>query len=854
MNIYQTVYDINKSHLEKRAMSITMDNGDKRLYTYGDMFTKVQEYAEILVNAGIKAGDRVAIASESCPEWTIAFLAICKLNCTAALLDASLTKAEIDELLVRSDVRAAFLSPKTVDKFENDFSAYKYPVFNILDCSRFEKSCEKVELPATEDGDEALACIIFSSGTTRKSAGIMHYHESLVKTTQMTINIQGLTSSDRFLSILPNSHIYGLICLVLGPTLTGGDVHFIESIAAEQILGAFAEYHPTILPAVPKVYELFRSAVLRKINSKKVTQVMFEKFFPICYEQRRKNGSLLGKKIFKTIHEGFGGNLRVMCSAGAPISKEVADFYYGVGFDMIITYGATETNIPTIGNMPGRLQTDSCGVPYPVIDVKMADNGEFLIKSPYMMKGYFRDEEGTKAAFTEDGWFKSGDIGFIDDKGYIHITGRSKENIVLATGKKITPDDIEEKYLGISGAKEMVICGVPVEDNDYDEVHMFVVPEFADLKEKIEEQIREKGADLVQYMKVAKVHFVNEIPRTSGLGKPKRYLLKKLALEERENGVTEELVDNTNDQAEETTYSKITNLIAKAASTSLGNIKPETAIFNDFAIDSLSTVDLALEIEDVYGVNVESLFSKTLTVAELVNAIESGNIKASSVETEDDRVYPQEKTDKDYRAYNLVKNTITKFHKVKVEGAENIPTEKGYIICANHVSKLDYMYISEALPKDKFQKLCCMAKKELFRNDPFSRQLVKSTGMVPVDRGGINNSKSMKALSDKLNENWGVVIHPEGTRSTDGIFREMKNGASVLAIEANAPIVPCYVNGALEACPKNTKLIKFYDWENKKKFQIDVVFGTPIYPDGKTTDELTLEVQNAILELQKKFK
>ena len=122
----------------------------------------------------------------------------------------------------------------------------------------------------------------------------------------------------------------------------------------------------------------------------------------------------------------------MLCSAGAPIKKEVADFYYAAGFNIMITYGASETNIPTIGNTPEDITTDTCGVPYPAISLKISDEGEMLIKSPYMMVGYFRDEEATKEAFDKDGWFRTGDIGSIDEKGHVHVTGRLKENIVLA--------------------------------------------------------------------------------------------------------------------------------------------------------------------------------------------------------------------------------------------------------------------------------------------------------------------------------------------------------------------------------------------------------------------------------------
>ncbi len=843
MNIFETIYEINAKHPNKRAMSIGLNNGGKRVYTYGQVFEKVEKYVNALVSAGVKAGDRIAFVAESCPEWTIAFLASCKLRCTAALIDASLAGDDLDEFITRSDVRAAFVSQSAHEKL-GEVAKYKFPFFNVLDCSLFEDSAKVVsaDLPESTDTDENVACIIFSSGTTRKAAGIMHYHESLIKTTQMTLKVQKITEDARFLAILPNSHIYGVICLVLGPALSGSDVHYIETIAAEAILGAFSEYHPTVLPAVPKVYELFRTAVLRKINSKPATKIMFEKFFPICLKARRKNGSLLGKKIFKSIHEGFGGSLQFLCSAGAPLSEEVADFYYGTGFNLLITYGASETNIPTIGNVEGDIHTDSCGKPYPDIQVDFTDDGELLIKSPYMMKGYFRDEEATKEAFTEDGWFKTGDLATRDNEGNIKIVGRSKENIVLSTGKKVTPDDLEAKYAGLEGVKELVICGVPAENKDHDEIHAFIVAETQELREKIEEQIREKGAVVAQNMRIFKTHFINEIPRTS-LQKAKRYLLKKQAIEERNGEVKVE--DTPIEDLD--LLAQVIRIIANISGAPVSQINEDTKIFKDLSFDSLSSVDLAMEIESEYNVNVESAYSKEMTVKDLVVAIEKGeNVEENST---DASVYPYEKTEADYKTYAKIRDFAKSCYNISIKNAQNMPQDTGFIICANHVSKIDYLFVSMAFTKEKFMKLCCMAKKELFRNDAFSKKLIKATGMVPVDRGGMNMN-TMNSLKAKLKEGWCVLIHPEGTRSADGIFREIKSGASVLAIDAGVPVIPVYINGAYELFPKGKKIMKFYDTKNKKKFPVDVVFGEVISSDGKTTEELTNEIQNAILKLQ----
>lgn len=664
----------------------------------------------------------------------------------------------------------------------------------------------------------------------------------------MTLTEQHLTSEERFLSVLPNSHIYGLICLVLGPALSGAQVHYIESLSAEAVLGAFAEVHPTVLPGVPKLYELFRTQILRKINSKAVTRVMFKTFFPICLKLRRKNGSLLGKKLFKSIHEGFGGSLQFLCSAGAPLSEEVADFYYGTGFNILITYGATETNIPTVGNRPEDIQTDSCGKPYPAVSLKISDSGELLIKSPFMMKGYFRDEEATKAAFTEDGWFMTGDLGSQDENGYVRITGRSKENIVLANGKKMTPDDVEEKYSNLPGVKEFVICGVPHEGADYDDIHAFIVPE-GTAKERLDAitaAVREKSEQLTQYMRVAKTHFVTEIPRTS-LQKPKRYLLKQQALTAAQQS-GEPFPMQTVDESD--MLQTVRQVVARVANADMAEITPDTKIFSQLSIDSLSSINLALELEDIYHINIESYYHDAMTVRDVVAALQNKGTK-NEVIGQENVDYPQKKTNGDYYTYCFFRNAARFVYKLRIHNFENVPTDKGFIICANHVSKIDYLYIASAFSKTRFKTLCCMAKKELFRNDPFSRKLIKAAGMVPVDRSGIN-MKTMNSLCDKLHEHWGVVIHPEGTRSADGIFREMKSGACVLAIDAGVPIVPVYIKGAFEIFPRDRKIMRFFDWKHLRKFPIDVNFGTPISSDGKDVPTLTKEVQDAILALQEK--
>ncbi len=847
MNIFDEIYEINKAHPEKRAMSIMKDSGEELIYTYGDIFREVKKYADILLEAGVKPGDRVAVAAESSPLWAVSFFAICKIRCTAALIDASLTGEDLCEFTERSDVRAAFFSENTYKRTENK-RQFQFPVFDVNTCTVFPDSVSAVPetLPPSEDTDESCACIIFSSGTTRKAAGILHYHDSLINTTKTTGSLQDINENARFLGMLPLSHIYGLFALVLGPTITGSEVHFVESVSADSLLKAFSQYKPTILPGVPKVYDLFKTAAMRKINSEKMTKLLFRKLFPVCLRMRRKNGRLLGKLIFGSIHKTFGGELVRLFSGGAPLTKETAEFYYGLGFNILSTYGASETNVPTIGNTADCINTSSCGRAYPDVELKISSDGELLIKTPLVMKGYFRDEKATREAFTEDGWFMSGDKAEIDENGFVTITGRMKENIVLSTGKKVSPEDLEIKYQGLKSVKDFAISGVPSENGEYDEVHAFVVPENDNKREDAEREIADINADVPPNMRIKKLHFVDEIPRTS-LGKPKRFILKNIAL----SGEIKPVAEKKKARADKNDAEGfIRSLLSKISKTPEEEIKDNMKVFSDLAIDSLGAVDMAMEIEETYKINVEGAYNKDMTVRDLINEVLSGK----TVKSEDisHGIYPMEKSEADYKLFSFVRSFAKFCYNINAVNEENIPSDTGFILCPNHVTKIDYLFVSTAISKERFMYLCCMAKKELFRKDIFSKKLIKTTGMVPVDRGGMNMN-TMTSIRERINDGWCVLIHPEGTRSEDGIFRKIKSGASVLSESTGVPLVPVYIAGAYELFPKSSKIMKFYDMKNKKKFDVDVVFGKPIYPEGKTVEQITNELQDAILSLQEKY-
>lgn len=844
MNTYEYIFNKNTDKACETAMHIRLDGGGVRAYTYEQLFAHVDVFLEALKCAEIVPGDRVSIIAENCPEWCIAYLAIAKLHATAVLIDASLEREELFKLLEKSKVRGIFTTTKVIEKLS---SFPNSPMFDILNNAAFFEGYENKTCALKMDcNDENVSTIIFSSGTTKTASGIMHSHDSLIGTTEMVIKYFPLHNNHRFLAVLPNSHIYGLICQVIGSLVLGAELCFLEGLSADGLSNAFEGFQPTIFPAVPKIYELLETQIMRKIGGNSKTQNLFSKFFPICLALRKKTGINIGKMLFKEIHKGFGGKMEILCSAGAPLKAETAEFFYGTGFDIFMTYGATETNIPTIGNYGGIITTDTCGKAYPDVCVKINGDGEILVKSPYTMLGYFDDEEATRSAFDDDGWFKTGDLGFIDsDTGYIKILGRCKDNIVLSTGKKIAPDDIENAYVGIEGTKELVICGVPMSDGSYDEVHAFVVtePSVADL---VLERFIQKSTSLPFNMKLTDIHIVDAIPKTS-LQKPKRYLLRQMAGQNRKTAV-EMTINNINAVIDIALI--VRESVAKIARIDISKVLPETKLFTEFAIDSLGSIELCCELEDKCEVSTDiaCFLHKEMTVAELTEYItkpyETKDIKHGLKQS-----YPLKKNKNDYKTFRFVQRLLHRVYNIRIDNDKVLPNDSGYIICSNHVSNFDYLFLTLNFKWERFSHFCCMAKKELIGKKPHSKVITKIAGMVPVDRGSFVND-AFNSVCDKLKERWGVLIHPEGTRSEDGKICTFKKGAALLSIEADVPIVPAYIEGGYEIYPKSKKLPNLFNWKEKKRYCVEVKYGDPIFPKGMSADELIKMVETAVMQLK----
>ena len=438
---------------------------DSSKITYKELREKVHTVSHFLKNEGIIAGDKVAILSENMPNWGVAYFAITSIGAIVVPIMSEFSSSEVYHVLRHSETKAIFVSAKYFDKIEDytekiqtrilieDFSVIPENAKNDLlkeviangkkEFAKIKEAALKFVGLLSEKVDvDSTALILYTSGTTGHSKGVMLTHKNIVSDAMLTLQIVKVVPEDRMLSVLPLFHTIESTLGLVTPLMAGGSVTYIDKPpTAAVLLPALAKVKPTIMLAVPLLIEkIYKLKVLPEINKK----VLVKGLYKIPTVRKRIN-KLAGQKLMHT----FGGKLKMFCIGGAALAADVERFLVEANFPYAIGYGLTETSPLVTGTSPQNVRFRSAGKVLPGMNI-MIDNpdpktgeGEVLIKGPNVMKGYYKDSEKTKEVFTQDGWFKSGDLGLIDKDGYLFIKGRSKNVIIGPNGKNIYPEEIE---------------------------------------------------------------------------------------------------------------------------------------------------------------------------------------------------------------------------------------------------------------------------------------------------------------------------------------------------------------------------------------------------------------------------
>ncbi len=509
---------------EKNYCLFDKIDGEWNGITYKEIGEVVDNLASGLSSIEIGRGDKVAILSTNSSRWAMADYAITGLGAATVTVYPTLTNPQIKYIFDDSETKYAFVENQ--EQLDKTLSLVKeckkFKGFILMDDSHntsnnsisFSSLIEKGKRFKNETGfnfresaksidENDLLTLIYTSGTTGQPKGAMLSHKNLVSNVKSGRKAIFIDEDDVLLSFLPLSHVYERMAGHFSAFTGGGRVYYAESI--EKVADNMREVRPTFMTSVPRLYEKMYAKIIDKVNNDPpLAQKIFwwaikigKKSTPYLVKQQRPGGwlglklSLADKLVFSKIKEKVGGRLRYFASGGAPLSREIAEFFASANILILEGYGLTETSPVIATNTPEYVKFGTVGRPIEGVEVKIADDGEILCRGDNVMMGYYNNPEATKEAIDRDGWFHTGDIGEFDEEGFLRITDRKKNIIVTSGGKNIAPAPMELSMVTSKFIEQSIVIGdkrnfvsaliVPAKEN----LNQWAIEENIEINDKI---------------------------------------------------------------------------------------------------------------------------------------------------------------------------------------------------------------------------------------------------------------------------------------------------------------------------------------------------------------------------------
>ena len=505
----RTIKELMEKSIEKYGERPALSFYNSEPISYKELGAKIKAVQEKLKERGIIKGDKIAIIGENSPNWGIAYLGITTMGAVAVPILPDFPAEDIAHIINHSESHIAFVTKKQLDKLSevdirelevvitlDDFtmkeSKYELePISRMLSiASDFIRSIPiKLGIYTEEVQEEDLAAIIYTSGTTGHSKGVMLTHRNIASNVLQIYDFFDLKEGERILSILPLSHAYECTLGFLYPLFAGCTIYYIgKKPTARTLREAAGKVKPNVIAAVPLIIEKIYKREVQPALRKNLA-IRFLTFTPLK--------SAIFRKIGKKMIDFFGGQLRTMAFGGAPLGLELEKFLRKAKFPYAVGYGLTETSPVLTGAKVGETKLGSAGRPLMEVEIKIADPdpktgiGEIWVRGPNIMKGYYKNKELTKEVLTEDGWLKTGDLGYLDKDEYLYIKGRSKNMILGPNGENIFPETIEEKLNMHPYVEESLV----IEREGVLEAWIYIEPSF--LEKKLEGKSEAKREEII---------------------------------------------------------------------------------------------------------------------------------------------------------------------------------------------------------------------------------------------------------------------------------------------------------------------------------------------------------------------
>ncbi|MDE0043128.1 MAG: AMP-binding protein, partial [Candidatus Poribacteria bacterium] len=810
-------------------------------YSYRQLYDLSRQIAFTLWKRGYRKDDKMILISENQPEWGITYLAAIQIGAIVVPIDPQTARAEVIALANFTETKAILASDALFEQLCSiSDEREKLDVLNLNQLCGLSGAEGDVsptdeipdDFPNIEIQPEATASIIFTMGTTVDPRGAMLSHKGFMANLHAVAQVLPPAETDRVLAILPLYHALGFSCSFLMAIYGGATVTYINTFKPTSILESMRETETTAIIGVPRLYKLLYDAIERYVLKT-----------PINADEP------VDSAVIERVKDGLGGHLRIFISGGAALPRQVYDGFRRFGFTILEGYGMTETAPVLSVNPAGRSKAGSVGLPVNDVEFQIVDPdangiGEIITKSPSTMAGYYRNPEATRQVL-RDGLLYTGDLGYIDEDGYLFLTGRKKDVIIGSTGKNIYPVELEELYRHSSDISEMCVVGMDLPDSFSEEVHTVIVPNCTgdDTREKVQESIQKHlqtcARNLPTHQNLQKVHFWEaDLPKTPDgeIDRPrvKALLFKQLVTDAAQPSVSAEETSADGAVGEWEPGSReaeVAGELARLSRVPTNRIRADCALDSDLGLDSMTRVELLLLLEAKLGKQVpDEVAARVRTVGDVIDVVKTLDSQTApeAADASLNSSMDAEHGESDSRPSHLAKlirfgirTVFRRRFSLRCDGLEHIPIGAPYIIASNHSSHLDTPAIITALGVES-RKLRPLSARDYFYNSRLKAWFVSQClNTLPFDRTD-NSLQSLRVAQEALLRNENLLIYPEGTRSMNGELQSFKPGLGLLAHEAGVPVVPAHVSGTYEALPKGKSL--------PRKSKVRVVFGEAVAP------------------------
>ncbi len=840
-------------------------------WSYRELHDAALARASWLAARGVAAGDRCAILADNDPAWCATYLGILRLGAIVVPLDTNYSPAQVATIVSDASPRCVFVNDR-LSKVAGEGLASRSATI-VADIHETLPPPAKPLSPSPA-GDAHTAIILYTSGTTSDPKGVVLSHGNLIAERNAACQTITVSEHDSVLGVLPLFHALAQLANLLLPFAAGARVVFLETLNSTELVRALVERQITIVACLPQVLYLIHQRMMQEVaRGRTMKRRLFRVLLGVSIVLRRV-GINLGPSLFGRVHAMLGRQLRFFVTGGSTFEPAIGCDFYALGFTILQAYGLTETSGAATISQRDEAYLDTVGRALPGQALKTLPpedhdlDGEIVIRGPIVMQGYYNRPDAT-AAVMRDGWLLTGDLGRLDTRGRLRITGRKKDVIVLASGRNIYPEKIEASYRRPPFIKEICVMGL-IRDGGPTTERLFavVVPDLDLMKER---RIVNAG-DLLRFeMEGQSIHlpphkrvlgyevWFDPLPRTT-TGTIKRHEIEK-CLRHKGRGAPAAVMKTSTDWQGDAHAEAVAAILIRrtrgAAVTRAANLEL------DLGLDSMERVELIAELEQRIGVRVdEEQVHQIFTVGQLIDAVKAGEARRGRTTAEDSwavmlRDLPPA-TDPVLSGLLEPKPVATAaffvtlrllrllFPRLTVTGVDHLPATGPCIITPNHQGYLDPFLMCSVLPYRLFKQLFFVGAAEYFET-PLTRWLARQGNLVPVDPDA-KLVPAMKASAFGLTCGRVLVLFPEGERSIDGTVKRFKKGALILSRHLRVPIVPVAIHGAFELWPRNRGI----NWKLLTPFsghRVRLAFGPPVILDAADDAQAASALREKVVEL-----